>query len=318
MKKKTKIILIVTAVVVVLAVAIGIAFAVAHNDNSDNEYYYVDENGNKQVVEVDDKGNYYITDENGEITYIDDKETIDKIEENILPDDVQQVIDSVKDNPESVFDKADKEDGLQMSDDLVSDEIVTLPADQGAKDAAKRLSSYSKIVSSKKFTIDATVKEVSSQTTEYPFTYIRNGDGAFVETSIPFDEEGTIIKAEMIIVDGKTYCVIPSIRSYMVVEDMTIDDLASGNFSSKELESYTFVESGTVTVNGKKYICDVYTVDKETVKYYYDTNNNLIRIERIAKNQAVITEINEIKTTADSSKIKKPRGYIDLTKLMEE
>ena len=44
------------------------------------------------------------------------------------------------------------------------------------------------------------------------------------------------------------------------------------------------------------------------------TTENLVRIEKIGKRESVITEIKSIKNSADSSKIKKPKG-IDITAL---
>jgi hypothetical protein len=56
---------------------------------------------------------------------------------------------------------------------------------------------------------------------------------------------------------------------------MSIEDLASGTFNGSEMETYTYVESGTVTLSGKKFTCDVYSVENDTVKYYYDSKDNL-------------------------------------------
>ena len=54
----------------------------------------------------------------------------------------------------------------------------------------------------------------------------------------------------------------------------------------------------------------------DTVKYYFDSNDNIVRIERIGKKDSVITEIASIKNTADESKIKKPSGF-DISKLVD-
>ena len=124
------------------------------------------------------------------------------------------------------------------------------------------------------------------------------------------------MKANMIILDGKTYCEIPSLKSYMEVDDMSISDLADGTFDKSSLQKHVFVESGTVTLNGNKYICDVYTVDKDTVKYYYTSSGSIVRIEKIGKRESVITEIKSIKSTVDKSKFKKPKGF-NITSLVE-
>ena len=201
-----------------------------------------------------------------------------------------------------------------MSDELVTDKVVVVEPDGGKANAQKRLQAYKKVIDTNKFTIQATVKEVGGDNLEYPFLYIRNGNGAYIETAVPFDE-GKVVKANMIIVSGKTYCEIPSLKCYMIVDDMSIEDLADGTFDGNSLATYKFVESGEVTLNGKKYSCDAYTVDTDTIKYYYDSNDNLVRIEKIGKRDSVITEIKSMTNSADSSKIKKPKG-IDITALV--
>lgn len=281
----------------------------------DDGYYFVDDNGETQVVEKNDEGKYFVTDDEGNTSYIEDQEIIDRIEENSEAAGIKNILDEVGTDPDKILDNADKNDSLQMSDELVTEPLVTVAPEKAEDKAAERLAAYKNIISTNKFTIDAVVKEVGSETIEYPFTYIRSGNGAYIETAVPF-EEGKVIKANMIMKDGVTYCEIPSLKSYMIVEDMGIEDLASGTFDENEIETYVFVESGTVSTNGKKYTCDVYTVGDDTVKYYYDSNENLVRIERISKRESVITEIKSIKNTADESKIKKPSGF-NITSLVE-
>lgn len=275
----------------------------------DEKPYYVDEEGQTQIAEKDENGKYFVTDDEGNKTYVDDKDVVD----NKLDEDLQEFVDNAEKNPDKIFDNADKNDKLEMTDELVTDEVVVVEPDGGEANAQKRLEAYKKVIGTNKFTIQATVKEVGGDNLEYPFLYIRNGNGAYIETAVPF-EAGKVVKANMIIVNGVTYCEIPSLRCYMTVDDMNIEDLAEGTFDENSINTYNFVESGEVTLNGKKYSCDVYMVDTDTIKYYYDSKGSLVRIEKIGKRESVITEIKSIKNTADSSKIKKPKG-IDITAL---
>ncbi len=299
---------------ILVLVLVVMGFAGCKKDKK-SEFFYVDEEGSTYYVEVDDEGKYYTTDENGNVSYVEDEKIIEQIEENSEAVKLEQIADEIGTDPDKIFDNPDKENGLQMSDDLVKDEIVTVAPDKGETDATERLSVLQDALKTNKFTISATIKEVGSETAEYPFMYIRSGNGAYIETAVPFDENGKVIKANMVIKDGVTYCVIPSINSYMIVDDMSIDDLADGTFDADGFSTYSFVESGTVTLNGKKYICDVFKVDNDTMKYYYDSKNNLVRIEKIGNRESVITEIKSIKNSADESKIKKPKG-INLTSLL--
>ena len=278
----------------------------------DEKPYYVDEEGQTQIAEKDENGKFFVTDDEGNKTYVDEESIVSKEDEE-LNSELQEFVDNAEKNPDKIFDNADKNDKLEMTDELVTDEVVVVEPDGGESKAQERLDAYKKVVGTNKFTIQATVKEVGGDNLEYPFLYIRSGDGAYIETAVPF-EAGKVIKANMIIVNGVTYCEIPSLKCYMTVDDMNIGDLAEGTFDDKTISTYAFVESGEVTLSGKKYTCDVFMVDTDTIKYYYDSKGSLVRIEKIGKRESVITEIKSIKNTADSSKIKKPKG-IDITAL---
>ena len=300
---------------VILALIIAVFTFASCKKDKEPDSFYVDEEGNTQAVIKDDEGKYVVTDKEGNTSVVDDQNTIDQIEQNKENEEIESILNEIETNPDKIMEEANKDDSLQMTDDLVEEPLVTVAPVSGESAAKTRIQKYKTVLGSGKFTIDAVVKEVGTETTEYPFTYIRSGDGAYINTAVPFDE-GKVIKANMIIVDGVTYCEIPSLNSYMVIEDMSIEDLASGTFNGSEMETYTYVESGTVTLNGKKFTCDVYSIDKDTVKYYYDSKDNLVRIERISKNESVITEIKSITNTADTSKIKKPSGF-DISKLAQ-
>ena len=302
-------------VIAVLLALIIVVFSFAScKKEKEPDSFFVDDEGNTQLVVKDDEGNYVVTDDEGNTSVVEDPSVVEQIEQNKEKEEIESLLNEVNTNPDKIMEDADKDAGLQMTEDLVEEPLVTVAPDTGKSDAEARMQAFKNVLSTNKFTLIATIKEVGTETTEYPFTYIRSGNGAYIETAVPF-EEGKVIKANMIIKDGVTYCEIPSLKSYMVVEDMTIEDLASGTFDGDSISTYTFVESGTVTLNGKKYTCDVYTVDNETVKYYYDSNDKLVRIEKISKRDSVITEISSISNSADESKIKKPTGF-DISKLV--
>jgi hypothetical protein len=302
-------------VLAVLLALIIVVFSFAScKKEKEPDSYFIDEEGNTQLVVKDDEGNYVVTDDEGNTSVVEDPSVVEQIEINKEKEEIESLLNEVNTDPNKIMEDADKNAGLQMTDDLVEEPLVTVAPDTGESDAKARMQTFKNILSTNKFTLVATIKEVGTETTEYPFTYIRSGNGAYIETAVPFDE-GKVIKANMIIKDGVTYCEIPSLKSYMVVEDMTIEDLASGTFDGNAISSYKYIESGTVSLNGKKYTCDVYEVDNETVKYYYDSNNKLVRIEKIGSYDSVITEISSMTNTADDSKIKKPSGF-DISKLV--
>lgn len=262
-------------ILAVLLALIIVLFSFASCKNEVEEPYIVDDEGQTQKVEKDDEGKFFVTDEDGNKTYVEDDEVIVDKEDKEL----QDFVANAEKNSDKIFDNADKDDKLQMSDELVTDKVVAVDPEKGESDAMTRLENYKKVIGTNKFTIEATIKEIGGENAEYPFLYIRNGNGAYIETAVPFDE-GKVVKANMIIVDGVTYCEIPSLKCYMTVDDMSIEDLADGTFDQNSISAYKFVESGTVTLNGKKYTCDVFTDDTDTFKYYYDSGNNPVRIEK--------------------------------------
>ncbi len=291
------------------------AFAGCEKDEKNDGMYYVDDEGVTQYVQADDDGKYYVTDGDGNKEYIEDDNINQQIEENVEEAKRNEILNEIGTDPDKFLEDADENNGLEMSDELVTEEMVTVPAETGEKEALDRLNAYRKIVESNKFTIKANVKEIGGDNMEYPFLYIRSGNNAYVETAVPFDDSGKVIRANMTILDGKTYCEIPSMKSYMEVSDITIEDLADGTFDSDTLSSYKFVESGMVTLNGKKYTCDVFESGNETVKHYYNSIGDIVRIENIQKRGSSITEITSLANTADDSKIKKPKG-INLTAIL--
>ncbi len=304
------------AVFLVVALAFSVTSCkISVKDNVSEKPYYVDEEGQTQYVEKDEDGNYYYTDSEGVTTYIEDEKYLEQIkdaEEQIAQDGLQQLIDG---GIEDVTEKADKNDKLQISDGLVQEDSKTDNTDNAKSEALARISNYQKILKAKKYTITGTVKQVDTEEMEYPIVYIRNGEDFFIEAAIPF-EEGKVVKADMIYVKGVAYCYIPSMKVYYNAGSDLGNDMGVGAFSDAVSEDYTFVETSNITISGKQYICDKYTYDDTTYKYVYDSKGNLVRIEEIySKNNYVIAEIKSISSTADTSKIKKPKG-IDITSMI--
>ncbi len=289
--------------------------AVLKTQLDDNRAYYVDEEGHTQYVDKDADGNYYITDSEGVTTYIEDEATINEIKENeekIAQDGIQNIIDGgIEDATEKAGD-----DKLQITDDLITEDAETNTdnTQQAKAEALNRIKSYQELLKSKKFTIKGTIKQ-GGEDSSYPIVYMRNGEDFFIEAAIPF-EEGKVIKANMVYVGGVAYCVIPSLKVYYNAGKDIGDDMGAGAFSDIVTDEYEFIETSTVTIDGKSYTCDKFTFDGDTYKYIYDSKNTLVRIEEIfSKNDYVIAEISSMSTKVDTSKIKKPKG-IDITSMI--
>ena len=256
---------------------------------------FIDEEGNTHDVLVDENGDSYYVDEEGE------KQEVS--EDEIIP-------------PPELVEPEDSD--LEMSDELVEEEDVVVDTTSSAKaDAEKRMAIYLNIIKSNKYTISGTMMQKDGSVTTFPLLYVRNNNDFYIEAQVPM-EDGKSMKASIVYLNGKTYCAIPSMKVYYVMDSSegVGDDLGTGTFNDETISKYVFVESGTVTLNGKQYTCDVYDCEGETHKYYYDLNNKLVRIEEIySKNSYTILEIDSMSAKPDTSKLKKPTG-IDITGMM--
>ena len=288
------------AILLVLVIAIGCTACKTTEEfieeNVPSVGSYVDSEGNVHDVYIDKDGNNYYLDENGEKKPVSEDEVIPP-PEYIEPGD----------------------DKLEMTDDLVGDEtIADSTSDSAAKtEADNRMKTYFNIIKSNQYTISGTMMQMDGSVTKFPLLYVRNNNDFYIEAQVPM-EDGKSMKASIVYLNGKTYCAIPSMKVFYTMDtaEGVGDDFGTGTFSDEVISKFVFVESGTVTLNGKQYICDVYNMEGETHKYYYDTNNSLVRIEEIySEKKYTILEIDSMSAKPDTSKIKKPTG-IDITGMM--
>ena len=285
------------ALIIVFVMAISLSACNVKEVVSENlppQGYYFDEDGIQHEVYVDSEGVYFYTDEEGNRQEVKEEEVIKQVE----------MIESGKQE-------------LEMTDDLVTDEMVTDKTTEGEAEAQQRMKTYTELLSTNKYTISGTIKQKDTDVQEFPLLYIRNDSDFFIEAEVPF-EKGKAIKASIVYLDGTAYCAIPSMKLYYVLDESEDvgDDFGTGTFDDETIKKYVFVESGTVTVNGKSYICDVYDYEGETHKYYYDSDSKLIRIEEIKSEKSyTILEIKGMSSKVDTSKIKKPTG-VNVTDMM--
>ena len=283
--------------------------------SEDEKPYFVNEESHTQYVEKDNDGKYYYTDSEGKKIYVEDEkqiEQIKEIEEQIAQKELQQIVDG---DVEDHLENASKDDKLQISDGLIKEDAAADKTADAKNKALERIKSYQSLLKTKKFTITGTIKQSDGEDMSYPIVYIRNGEDFFIEAAIPF-EEGKVVKANMIYLDGTAYCVIPSMMVYYNAGSDIGDEMGVGTFSDAVVEQYTFAETSNVTISGKTYICDKFTYEGDTYKYIYDSNNTLVRIEEIYSEKSyVIAEIKSMSPTADTSKIKKPKG-VDITSMI--
>lgn len=306
----------ITAVLLIFVIVLCATSCKIEKTPGEEKPYFVDEEGHTQYVEKDGDGKYYYIDSEGVTTYIEDEkqiEQIKEIEEQIAQKELQEIADG---NVEDHIENANKDDKLQISDGLIKEEASGDKTDDAKSKALARIKSYQDLLKTKKFTITGTIMQSDGEDMSYPIVYIRNGEDFFIEAAIPI-EEGKVVKANMIYLDGTAYCVIPSMMVYYNAGSDIGDEMGVGTFSDAVVDKYTFAETSNVTINGKTYICDKFTYEGDTYKYIYDSSNNLVRIEEIySEKNYVIAEIKSMSPTADTSKIKKPKG-VDITSMID-
>ncbi len=127
-----------------------------------------------------------------------------------------------------------------------------------------------------------------------------------------------VMAVRIIYANNSVKMIMPSLRCYMTVPademgDFDIDELtaALGEIDSDELE---YVGTTTEKVDGKNYVCETYNDGVNTNKYYFDSNDNLKRIEIIdASGNKNVTKVNEFSSNVPDSVFDIPSGYTELT-----
>lgn len=291
---------------------------VKHNVQSDYDesgkqiFYYEDNSGNRVVVNNKDvvvestkvrkttavyEGQELTPEEQSFLNSFNDPEAFDNLVDESLTQPELEISDAI---PEDSFQEIEVEvdnDGNPMHEDIED--------------------RYTDIVNSGKFTMDVVFKTVSGEDdVTLPVYIIRDGDKMYIETAVPINGEG-LMKAALLMRDNTCYCIVPGMRAYMT---MPADDIGEMfQFDTEMIESDSnanYVSSSEVEYNGKKYIVDVYESEGSTIKYYY-SNNEFKRMEATDPDgKTTIMEVNEISNKADSSKLRVPSGYIDMTKFM--
>ena len=283
-----------------------------YNEKGEQIFYYEDYQGNK--VTVANKDVVVQTTKVRKTTAVYEGVELTPEEQSFLdtyndPDAFNNLIDESLTQPEMEIPEVIPEENFEEIE-------VEIDSDGNPKhdDIEKR---YTDIVESGKFTMDFVVKSKSNgQDMTVPVHVIRDGDKMYFETAMPVEGEGSM-KMAFLMRDETCYFIIPGMRAYMTMPAEEISAIFDTGMIESDAES-TYISSNEVEFNGQKYICDVYESQGSTIKYYYN-DNEIKRIESEDENGVIsIMEINEVSGNADSSKLKVPSNYIDMTRLMGE
>lgn len=283
------------------------------NESGETEYYYLDSLGNVITVGKDD-------------VVVETKRVLASTTDSVtFSPEAQSFIDTFNDPTalDTIIDTEITQPSMSITDGLISDsgmkDIEPVTDTDGTPLRDQFNKDFKDVIASEKFTLSLTVEfEADGVTTRLPINMIRNGSDICIETNMPVEGKGAL-KLTFIIKDGKYYIIIPTMRCYMeipqdVMESLIPSDLFEGDIAA---DTSKYSSSGEVTVNGTTYTCDIYDTESGVSKYYFDSKGELKRIESIPESGSpMIIEINELKKSADKSKIKLPSGYFDMTKIM--
>ncbi len=281
--------------------------------NNSIVYYYEDSNGNKVTVKHED-----VVVETTKVR----KTTTEafSFEQELTPEE-ESFLNSFNDPEvfENLVDESLTVPELEISDQLIPEdnfERIEVEVDNKGNpkhdDIEQR---YTDILESGKFTIDMVLKSnQNGQETVIPMHVVRDGEKMYFETAMPVEGSGSM-KMAFLLRDKTCYLIVPGMRAYMTMPADELGKIFNKDMVESDVEA-NYISSNEVEINGKKYICDVYESEGTTVKYYY-ADNEIKRMEAIdPEGTTTIMEFNGVSDKVDSSKLKVPSGYIDMTKFM--
>lgn len=283
--------------------------------DKDVVYYYEDSQGNKVTVKHEDV--VVATTKVRKTTT-----QAPSFDQELTPEE-ESFLNSFNDPEvfENLVDESLTVPELEISDQIIPEdnfEKIEVEVDNSGNPKHEDIEQrYTDILESGKFTIDMVIKANNNgQETIVPMHVVRNGEKVYFETAMPVEGEGSM-KMAFLLRDDTCYLIVPGMRAYMTMPADELGKIFDKDMIETDTEA-TYISSNEVEYNGKKYICDVYESEGSTVKYYY-ADNEIKRMEATdPEGNVTIMEFNQVSDKVDSSKLKVPSGYIDMTKFMGE
>lgn len=234
------------------------------------------------------------------------------------PSEVQQQLEQMM---ESEAVDVELEFGEDVIDDSNSTKVDVELKEDGKPDRGEIENSYLEMISGDTFTLDMVIKQTSAdgRVVTAPVYATRDGDKLYIEMTA-VDGDSSIKFAMYSAGDGNIYAIFPAMRSYILVTEEEVGDVPLGDFISEEFadaeSTAVYVETRQVVYNNATYDCDIYQDGDVTTKNYY-SDSELKRVETVdGDGNTTIMEFNELSKEAESSKLKKPSGYFDMTHLI--
>lgn len=279
--------------------------------NVGTNYYYYDEDGNRQEAASDN--------------VVVETHTIKVTEPQSLTPEAESFLaqfedaESIEDMMEADATQPSLENGELIPEDAFSE--IEVEVDPEGNPVHEDIDlSYEEILAGDKFTMDVNMKVITGgQETVAPFMFMKDGENVFFETAMPLTDGTGSTRLNFLLLDGDCYIIIPSMRAYMAIPK---EDIGESGIPTDALEAFdevegTYIRSYMVEIDGKTYICDEYdNGDAKTKRYYL--GDQLKRVETVSGSDVSIMEFNDVSTSVDKSKFAVPKNYMDISTVMGE
>lgn len=242
--------------------------------------------------------------------------------ETTLSKEMQEFIDSITDpnNEDKYYVKNDAV--LSISDEPIDDsklvEVEVKTDEEGKPIHGESQTLFEKLEQSDRYTMRMTIKNETAEgeSTTVDVTMMKDGDNSYIETKLPVSD-GSVLPASILVKDGKCVIYMSSLRAYMNVPQETYEEMTNEmKLATTQESTAEYIKSYTYDINGTTYAVDEYLDDSQIVRYMF-LNDEIKRIEiSDEEGNKTIMEYTEMSDTVDQSKFTVPKGYMDMTALM--
>lgn len=263
----------------------------------------------------------YVTDKNGETVTDENGDKVTTLVSAGEKNDKSEAKSGSKADKATEADKKTSSAQLDINDISVPDisdienvEITAKKEDlmpEGKKVSKKTTLRDDVIIKAAKngnFTMKMNIVSGSNKT---PATFVVSGD----KISAEMTTGGATVR--LLVMNGKTYAVVPQYKWYMELSEDTIGESYKdiSSLGTNLSETQTYVKTTKVKDGGKEYTCEEYKNESgSTTKYYFD-GNKFKKMEVIDGDEILVYDIESFTGNADSS-VFSLKGYTDVTSLL--
>lgn len=165
---------------------------------------------------------------------------------------------------------------------------------------------------------------------------ITSKNAIFVDGSMPMEGQSVAVKVyikgdnfatemkmgatnvRVIYTKDSVKMIFPSLKYYITMPPESVGPMDTQKMMSMvekmASDELKYVETTKVQLDGKSYICETYQDGVNTNKYYFDSNDNLKRIDIVDSNgTSEVTKFNEFSANVPDGVFSIPSGYKEIT-----